>query len=192
MRFPILSVGLIEVGKIQGIQLGQGGPKLTHLFFTDDVLLFGKATVENMYQLVEVLNIYTKATGQRINLAKSGVIGGKFMDNRLKISLAETMHMQLWENPGKYLGLPTDWGRSKNSVLMWIKERIEAKIAAWKECLLNQAGKEVLIKAVIQAIPTFAMSMVRFPKKFCAKLCSPVARFWWRSKGKSRGIHWKS
>lgn len=36
------------------------------------------------------------------------------------------------------------------------------------------------------------MSMVRFPKNFCAKICSSVARFWWRSKGKFRGIHWKS
>lgn len=62
----------------------------------------------------------------------------------------------------------------------------------WKESLLNQAGKEILIKAVLQAIPTYAMAMVRFPKTFCAKICSSIARFWWRSNGKHRGIHWKS
>lgn len=64
------------------------------------------------------------------------------------------------------------------------------KLEGWKECLPNQAGKEVLIKAVLQAIPTFAMSMVKFPKNFCANICSSVAQFWWRSKG-NRGIHWK-
>lgn len=181
-----------SLGRFHGIQLAAGGPKLTHLFFADDAILFGKANLENMYQLVDILNIYSMASGQRINLSKSGVIGGKFMDYRLKINLAETLHMQIWDNPRKYLGLPADWGRSKNSALAWIQDRLEVKMAGWKECLLNQAGKEVLIKAVLQAILSFAMSMVRFPKNFCTKLCSSVARFWWRSNGKSRGIHWKS
>lgn len=36
----------------------------------------------------------------------------------------------------------------------------------WKERLLNQAGKKILIKAIIQAIPTYAMSILRFPKRF--------------------------
>lgn len=91
------------------------------------------------------------------------------MDHRLKIQLASILQMQLWDNPGKYLGLPAEWGRSKVSALNWIKERIETKIVGWKECLLNQAGKEVLIKAVLQAIPSYAISMVRFPKNFCSK-----------------------
>lgn len=85
-----------------------------------------------MYQIVNVLNDYSKASGQRINLAKLGVIGGKFMNHRLKYQLASVLKMQLWDNPGKYLGLPADWGRSKISALNWIKERIEMKIEGWK------------------------------------------------------------
>lgn len=181
-----------EMGRFHGIHLAQGGPRLTHLFFADDSLLFGKGTLENMYQLVSILNAYSKASGQRVNLSKSGLIGGRFMDSRLKSHLAAALNMQLWDNPGKYLGLPADWGRSKTSALHWIKERVDMKMEGWKECLLNQAGKEVLIKAVIQAIPSFAMSMVRFPKNFCDKICSSVAQFWWRSRGKHRGIHWKN
>lgn len=61
----------------------------------------------------------------------------------------------------------------------------------WKESLLNQAGKEVLKKAVQQAIPAYAMSMVRFPKGFCKNICSIIAKFWWTSHGKNRGIYWK-
>lgn len=39
------------------------------------------------------------------------------------------------------------------------------KTEDWKENLLNQVRKEVLIKAILQAIPTFDMSTVRFPQK---------------------------
>ncbi|KAJ1412387.1 Reverse transcriptase domain [Sesbania bispinosa] len=73
-----------------------------------------------------------------------------------------------------------------------VNDKVKAKLDGWKETLLNQWGKEVLIKAVIQAIPVYAMSIVKFPGTFCKKLGALVARFWWRRPKKDRGIHWKS
>lgn len=73
-----------------------------------------------------------------------------------------------------------------------MKDKIMSKIEGWKENLLNQAGKEVLIKSIIQAIPTYVMSIVRFPKNFCKSLCSQVASFWWRGNRRDRGMHWKA
>lgn len=100
--------------------------------------------------------------------------------------------MEIWDSPGKYLGLPATWGRNKTFALAWIKDRIMEKLDGWKEYLLNQAGKEVLIKSVIQAIPSYAMAIVKFPQSFCSELNSIVARFWWRGHRKERGIHWRS
>lgn len=88
-----------------------------------------------------------------------------------------------------YLGLPGDWGRSKQGALQWIKEKIVAKLEGWKENLLNQAGKEILIKAIIQAIPSYTMTIVRFPKNFYRSICSRIARFWWSGNGRDRGMH---
>lgn len=34
------------------------------------------------------------------------------------------------------------------------------------------------------------MSVFVIPKTFCNKICSLIAKFWWRSSGKERGIHW--
>lgn len=58
------------------------------------------------------------------------------------------------EDAGKYLNLPTNWGRSKRGALDYIMERIMKKVYGWKFLFLNNAGKEILIKAVITVIPT--------------------------------------
>jgi len=38
-----------------------------------------------------------------------------------------------------------------------IKEKVMNRLQNWKVNFLSQAGKEVLLKAVVQAIPTFSM-----------------------------------
>lgn len=57
----------------------------------------------------------------------------------------------------KYLGLPIYIGRSKAKAFQYLKDRIWKRIQGWKEKMLSKAGKEILVKAVAQAIPTYAM-----------------------------------
>jgi len=58
----------------------------------------------------------------------------------------------------KYLGLPSIIGKSKIEVFAEIKERVGRKLSGWKEKILSIGGREILIKAVAQAIPTYTMS----------------------------------
>ena len=78
----------------------------------------------------------------------------------------------------KYLGLPMVIGRSKRQVFNYIKERVMGKIKGWKEKLLSQAGKEVLLKSVILAMPAYAMSCCKLPKSLCYDISGEMARFW--------------
>ena len=52
--------------------------------------------------------------------------------------------------------------------------------------MLSQAGKEILIKAIAQAIaiPTYTMSVFKPPNTLCDELTSMVRSFWW---GQSNG-----
>ena len=56
--------------------------------------------------------------------------------------------------------------------------------------MLSQAGREVLIKAVIQAIPTYTMSCFKLPKGLVRELESLIRKFWWGYNGDARKVHW--
>ena len=79
----------------------------------------------------------------------------------------------------KYLGLPAVVGRKKKESLVYIKERIWGKLQGWKEKLLSQAGREVLLKAVVQAIPTFAMGCFKLPLSLCHDIEVMIKNFFW-------------
>ncbi|KAG7532416.1 Endonuclease/exonuclease/phosphatase superfamily [Arabidopsis thaliana x Arabidopsis arenosa] len=51
-------------------------------------------------------------------------------------------------------------------------------------------GKEVLIKSIAQALPTYVMSCFLLPKAIRSKLSSAIANFWWKTNENSNGIHW--
>ena len=66
------------------------------------------------------------------------------------------------------------------------------KIQGWKIKLLSKAGKEVLIKAVIQSMPTYAMSVFDLTKMLCDEISSMIGRFWWANQDNEKKIHWLS
>ena len=68
-------------------------------------------------------------------------------------------------NHTKYLGLPSIIGRSKKLVFAEIKEKVGKKLSGWKGKLLSAGGKEVLIKAVAQVIPTYRSEERRVGKE---------------------------
>ena len=90
----------------------------------------------------------------------------------------------------KYLGLPLVIGHAKKKAFQEIKDRVWKKFQGWKEKLLSQAGREVLLKAVILAIPTYAMSVFKFLAGLCEEIRAMANRFWWGKRRAGRKIHW--
>jgi len=92
----------------------------------------------------------------------------------------------------KYLGLPVYVGRSRTDVFAYLKERVWQRIQGWKEKLLSKTGKEIMIKAVAQAIPVFAMGCFDLTKEICGQISAMIAKYWWNNKDKENSIHWVS
>ena len=78
----------------------------------------------------------------------------------------------------KYFGLPAVVGRNKRASLNYIKDWVWSKLQEWKEKLLSQSGKEVLLKAMVQAIPAFAMGCFKLPVGLCRDIEMLIRKFW--------------
>ena len=77
-----------------------------------------------------------------------------------------------------YLGNCLVFGRQKKEFEK-LKERIYIRLEGWKNKMLSRVGKPTLIKAVVQAIPTYSMSIFKIPKGVCEEMDVITRRFWW-------------
>ena len=52
---------------IKGYSLYRNSPRLTHLLFADNSLLFHRATIEECQRVLDILDMYGRCLGQQIN-----------------------------------------------------------------------------------------------------------------------------
>lgn len=148
---------------LRGFSLCKNGPQISHLFFTDDSLIFCRAKMGDVQEIQSALVHYERAFGQKINGTKTNLFFGKSVLDSTKIEIKNFLGVPEIKEYDKYLGLSTMVGRNKKESFIHIKERNWGKLQGWKEKLLSQAGREVLLKAIVQVIPTFAMSCFKLP-----------------------------
>ena len=78
--FLLCSMGLQSLihqaeveGHIQGVAICRNGPKVSHLFFANDSVLFCRATEAECNKILEILEVYERGSGQKINREKTNL-----------------------------------------------------------------------------------------------------------------------
>jgi ribonuclease HI len=181
-----------EKGDIEGVRLCPGAPSINHLFFADDSLIVMKANARNAESLQQVLALYEASSGQMLNATKSSAMFSKGTTRGAKRTVLNILGIPRESRNERYLGLPVHLGASKAKEFEYLKEKIWQCIQGWKEKLLSKAGKEILIKAIAQAIPTYAMSCFDLTKTFCDEVSAIICRFWWDQQEGKNKCHWVS
>ena len=63
----------MDDGVMEGLVIYWGGPRLSHLFFADDNLIFCKASIEERNTLQRILTVYEEASAQQLNRIKTSL-----------------------------------------------------------------------------------------------------------------------
>ena len=92
----------------------------------------------------------------------------------------------------KYVGLPTPKGRMPKGKFQNLQTSLTKRLIKWVDGFLAQPGREVLIKSVAEALPTYIMGVFRLPFSVCDDLMRMVHNFYWGSEKGKHKVHWKA
>ncbi|XP_019194791.1 PREDICTED: uncharacterized protein LOC109188616 [Ipomoea nil] len=183
----------MSAGLLHGVSVARGAPTISHLLFADDCFLFHRADVEESVQMRYVLDTYVMASGQHINYEKSAACFSANVPQNVRNEVVDILGVEEGDTSERYLGLPSLVGKRKRAILGFLKERILARILSWNSKYLSRAGREVLLKNVIQAMPAYAMMVYLLPLGLCRDIQNIMNQYWWTgSVGDGCGIRWRT
>ena len=125
-------------GLLNGIQASRNGPRVTHLFFADDSILFANAEKEECKRVKHMLKLYEEHFGQMVNVNKSALFFNPNTRNELRERIKDLFEVKRTENMGKYLGIPALIGRDRRRAFQDIKERLIERVKSWCNIKISQ------------------------------------------------------
>ncbi|KAF5481665.1 hypothetical protein F2P56_002302 [Juglans regia] len=136
-----------------------------------------RASLAEWRRLNNLLEIYEAALGQCINRNKTAIFFSSSVSVEVKQQLLREVGANSSNSYERYFWLPTMVWRSKYNAFKDIKDKVLQKLNGWKNHFLSFPRKEVLLKVVVQAIPTYHISVFKLPVRLCKELAGMMARF---------------
>lgn len=167
--FPILS----------GIRVLRQSPKITHLMYVDDLVIYCRTFIEKVVEATKCLQTYCRWTRQDINWTKSSIHFNRNVSSQLRGEITRAMGIQECKHKGKYLGHPFCQLKNKTKAYSDILEKLKNELTRWRKISLSIAGRLVLTKAVIQSISSFTMHVMLLPKSILGKIERRSRDFLW-------------
>lgn len=162
-----------RMGQINGVLVCRRVPQISHLFFTDNSIIFCRPTLDEAIRVSQILKEYEWGSGQKLNKEKTSLFFSRNMAKEVQEDVKDLFGAQIIKQHEKYLGLPLLIGKGKKEASNRIKDQVGKGIVGWKCKLLSRAGREILIKVVAQATPTYTMSYFKLDS-LCVDLNSMV------------------
>lgn len=154
----------VESGSWSPLMFGRGnGPKLSHLFFADDLILIAEASREQVDLIRSTLAEFCSALGQKVNLNKSQVFFSGNVDDAKASALSNSLGIAKTNDLGRYLGVPLLHHRASKSTYSFILEKMRGKLSSWKSASLSFAGRVTLAQSSLASILGYAMQTTPLP-----------------------------
>ena len=157
-------------GALHGCSVCRNAPSISHLFFADDSYLFFKSSLAEAEVVRDILLRFEHVSGQAINYGKSEVMFSSNIRTDKQNEIIGMLGVDVTDGSSYYLELPLALGCSKWVIFRFLKDRLHKWLSSWQSKLLLRAGKNILIKTVAQALPTYSMGIFLIPSSILEEL----------------------
>ena len=113
-----------EEGQLKGVAVCISAPRISHLLFTDDSLLFCQASLKEVQCVANILQLYADSSGQCINFEKSSMYFSSNTNGGQREIIKSMLGVKEVERFESYLGLPMLLDRSKYQAFSFLKDRV--------------------------------------------------------------------
>ncbi|GJZ68542.1 RNA-directed DNA polymerase, eukaryota, partial [Tanacetum coccineum] len=176
---------VVNAGLYKGIQIDES-LTLSHLFYVDDVIFVGKWNLSNLLTIVRVLKWFYCASGLKININKSKLMGVS-IPHDVVASTARSIGCSTLHLPFNYLGVKVGGIMSRLNSWDDVVAKLSSRLSKWKLKTLSIGGRLTLIKSVLSSLPLYYMSSFKVPKGVLNKMESiPIGK----PPPYSRRSHW--
>lgn len=179
----------VATGQWAALTPSRGGPAISHVFFADDLLLFGAASFSQARVMDHVLADFCAILGQSISRNKSTVWFSPNTPVYLQHSICSAFHIPSTRNLGTYLGIPLIHGRTRVAHFRYILDKAHRRLAGWKIKSLSRAARLVLIKSTLAALPLYSMQVFKLPASIVQHLTRLCRNFFWGSTAEHHTLH---
>jgi hypothetical protein len=170
----------LQANQLTGISLGPSCPPIHSLMYADDLLVCGKANIQEASTISTILNDFCHASGQVPNWNKSAILFSKNVTMQVKQEIKQIFQVPDLDSNTIHLGHPLLLPSKDRSVAYnFVYDKFKQKLTAYKANRLSHAARLTLIKSVFASIPVYYMSNILFSKKFLTKLTAIIRNFWW-------------
>lgn len=140
------------------------GPQINHLAYAEDIVIFNSGNSKSVKLIMKQIKNYEDAFEQKVNGNKSFFLTApETSAYRINILRVCTIFMDK-QLPFTYLGCPIYVGRKKISYFDGMAIKVIKRLSGWQGKMLSYGGRMVLIKSVLQALPTYILSAICPPK----------------------------
>ncbi|GJT05559.1 RNA-directed DNA polymerase, eukaryota [Tanacetum coccineum] len=179
---------VVDAGLFTGIKINSM-VNLSHLFYADDAIFLGQWSELNIDSLVRVLDCFFRASGLRINMCKSKIMGVNVEDGMVK-NAASKLGCLVLKTPFTYLGTKVGGNMSRKQAWKEVVDKVLSRLSRWKMKLLSIGGRLTLLKSVLGSMPIFHMSIFKVPSSILKSLESIRSRFFNGQDPKSNKASW--
>ncbi|KAH1032453.1 hypothetical protein J1N35_044627 [Gossypium stocksii] len=154
-------------GMWKSIRLSRFGPKISHLFFADDLVILCEVQMEQARLLDSILKQFCASSGHRISGRKSNIYFSKSTEGSVRNQIPQMFGFQEVLNLSTYLRVPLLHERITSSTLSFIVEKVKRKLQNWdarnlsiaRRITLALLGLALFLKAIRSGCMSFGLSM---------------------------------